>query len=130
MGPTVMPDEDKITDPQQLFNLADDYFAKQDYVRAADLYARVLVMVPGSVDIYNNLGITLHYLGRTDEALAKLKHGTTVDPSFQRIWLTLGFVEGGAGHVDEARVALQRAIDLDPASAVGQEAKRILGNLP
>lgn len=130
LEPQVEPDVAQITDPQQLANLADDYFAKQDYARAADIYARLITMAPGDAELYNNLGITLHYLGRTDEALEKLKHGTTLDPSLQRIWLTLGFVQGSAGHIEEARSALQRAIDLDPASSIGQEAKRIQGNLP
>lgn len=113
-----------------LIGRGDEHFERREYVEASAAYARALKMAPGDVELHNNLGLTLHYQGRTDEALAALRDGVQVDPGYQRIWLTLGFVQAGMGDTAAARTALQRAVELAPDSPIGQEAERMLGRLP
>lgn len=117
-------------DVDTLISEADGHFERREYRQASAAYARALKLAPQDVELHNNLGLTLHYQGRTADAVAALKEGVQVDPSYQRIWLTLGFVQAGAGDTAAARTALQRAVDLAPASPIGQEAERILGRLP
>jgi Tfp pilus assembly protein PilF len=114
----------------QLEQAGDTYFAQQRYAEAATAYRRALDLAPGSAELHNNLGITLHYLGQGQEAMARLKDGAALDPKLQRIWLTLGFVQAANGLADEARPNLRKAIQLDPRSEIGQEAQRILQQLP
>jgi tetratricopeptide (TPR) repeat protein len=119
-----------IEDPVEILRRADDFFVNKQYEAAADLYGRMLALDPGNVDIYNNLGITLHYLGRSNEALGKLDEGVAVDPTHQRIWLTLGFVNSQIGNVEQARAALIRASQLGPDNEIGQAASGMLEDLP
>jgi tetratricopeptide (TPR) repeat protein len=119
-----------LEDPVAMASRADNYFINQQFEEAAELYQRMLVMGSGGVDTYNNLGITLHYLGRSDEALSVLDEGVEVDATYQRIWLTMGYVNSQIGHTEKARTALATAVSLDAASDVGQSAAKMLENLP
>jgi predicted Zn-dependent protease len=120
------PAETAIDDPDAMIQQADDFFANGQYDRAAELYERLLAAGSNSVDLYNNLGITLHYLGRSAEALQRLNEGAAIDPSYQRIWLTLGFVNGQIGHTQQARSALIKATELGADTQVGQSAAEML----
>ena len=119
-----------VEDPNEVARLANESFANKQYDRAAVLYERLLVLGPNNVNAYNNLGITLHYLGRSTEALSVLDEGVSVDPTHQRIWLTLGFVNSQLGNTDQARAALRTATELDADSDVGQTAATMLESLP
>jgi Tfp pilus assembly protein PilF len=126
----VSPAVNTTQDPAEISRLANTYFANKEYDKAAQQYQRLLSLNPGSADVHNNLGITLHYLGRSSEALQILDEGITVDPANQRIWLTLGFVNKGLGNVDEARAALTRAMQMGPDNDVGKSAASMLAELP
>lgn len=119
-----------INDPLAISRQADESFNKKEYNRAADLYQRLLELDPNDVDTYNNLGITLHYLGRSTEALEKLNKGVAVDPTYQRIWLTLGFVNSQLGNTEQARTALTAAVKINADNEIGQSAVKMLENLP
>ncbi len=117
-------------DPVALSRQANEAFTNKQYDRAADLYARLLALAPDSAEIYNNLGLTLHYLGRSSEALSRLNEGIALDPTHQRIWLTTGFVSAQLGNIEEARTALANAVRIDATSEVGMSAAKMLEGLP
>lgn len=117
------------SDPVEISRQADQYFANQQYAMAAGLYEKLVEIAPNNVDALNNLGITLHYLGRSGEALDWLRAGVALEPANQRIWLTLGFVNSQLGNIDEARAALTTAAEIGTENAVGQSAKKMLEDL-
>lgn len=119
-----------LSDPEAMSRQADDYFAAQQYDLAADLYQQLVNTGTSDANVYNSLGLTLHYLGRSGEALKVLNTGAGMDPAYQRIWLTLGFVNAQAGNVDEARKALQSAIDLGADNQIGLSAAEMLAQFP
>jgi len=119
-----------ISDPDQISRQADESFANKQYDRAAELYEQLLALSPNNVNAYNNLGLTLHYLGRSAEALRALNEGVAVDPEYQRIWLTLGFVNSQLGDAKEARTALTTAAQMGADTDVGKSALKMLANLP
>ncbi|MGD2128478.1 MAG: tetratricopeptide repeat protein [Lysobacterales bacterium] len=127
---TSFGDHAVVQDPNEIVRRADEFFEEGEYDRAAGLYRQLIDSGFRDVNTYNNLGITLQYLGRTGEALKVLNEGIAVDSSYQRIWLTLGFVSAQAGKLDDARVALQTAVDLDADNEVGKSAAHMLENLP
>ena len=123
-------DFEAITDPAEVSRLANEAFANKDYRTAAGLYRRLLSLDPQNVDVYNNLGLTLHYTGQTDEALDWLNKGVVVNSEYQRIWLTLGFVSSAAGDMNTARTALNNAINKGSDESIRQSALRMLEQLP
>jgi tetratricopeptide (TPR) repeat protein len=124
------PEAPASTDPSALSRQADQLFADKQYDRAAAVYAQLLTLAPESVDVYNNLGLTLHYLGRSTEALQKLEAGIAIDPNYQRIWLTLGFVNSDLGNVEEARTALKKATQIGTDEKIRESATKMLAQLP
>jgi tetratricopeptide (TPR) repeat protein len=119
-----------VQDPVQISRQAEEYFAKKDYERAADLYARLLQIAPNDVDTHNNLGLTLHYLNRSTEALRTLNEGVAIDPENQRIWLTLGYVNSQVGNFEQASKALTTATLIGNDEAIRKSAMEMLGDLP
>lgn len=118
-----------LQDPAEIGRLADQHFANRQYDLAARYYERLLEFDANNADTLNNLGLTLHYVGRSEEALQRLEEGAAADPSYQRIWLTLGFVNSQLGNRDEARAALEKASGMDSGNNIGQSALRMLDEL-
>ena len=123
------PLQPRSDDIASVMDLANSAFQNKEYATAARGYSRALELSPDNVDLYNNLGLTLFYLDRIDEALDKLNQGVAIDPQVPRIWLTLGFVQSNAQRTAEARRSLQKAIELDAESQIGKEARRMLDQI-
>jgi Flp pilus assembly protein TadD len=117
-------------DPAALAGQADELFTQKRYGEAIAAYRKLLDLVPGDADAYNDLGLALFYAGRSAEALQVLEQGAAQNAGFQRIWLTLGFVRLQAGRNDTARAAFERCIAIDPGSPIATEARRFLERLP
>jgi predicted Zn-dependent protease len=127
---SAFPGTSIIQDPVAISRQADEFFANQQYDKAANLYERLLASGSSNVNTYNNLGITLYNLGRSTEALGVLNEGVAVDPAYQRIWLTLGFVNSQLGNTEQARWALTTAVQMGTETQVGQSALKMLDSLP
>jgi Flp pilus assembly protein TadD len=127
---SLLSSQSSLADPVEVSRQADESFANREYARAAKLYERLLAFDSNNMDTYNNLGITLHYLGQSSEALRTLNEGVARDPTHQRIWLTLGFVNAQLGNTSQARIALTNAIQIGADDDVGQSAARMLVDLP
>jgi len=119
-----------LEDPTATSRIADQFFANRQYDKAAEMYQRVLASDPKSADTYNSLGLTLQYLGRSDEALRILNEGIKVDSGYQRIWLTLGFVNSQVGNIEQARKALNTAVQMGADNEIGKSAEEMLKKLP
>jgi tetratricopeptide (TPR) repeat protein len=116
-------------DPAALSHEADAHFASKRYEQAARGYEQLRALDPTNVDVLNNLGLTLHYLGRSREALERLAEGAALDPHHQRLWLTTGFVNLDLGNADEARAALEKAASLGTDAGVRESAEKMLATL-
>ena len=123
-------DQATAQDPAQISRQADEFFANRQYQQAANAYQRLLAFDPGKVEVHNNLGLTLHYLGRSDEALRWLNEGVAIDPQNQRIWLTLGYVNGQLGNIEQAREALKTATETGTDESIRRSAIQMLEDLP
>jgi Flp pilus assembly protein TadD len=119
-----------LQNPVEILRQANESFSNGQYDRAASLYEQLLAFGPNDAEIYNNLGITLHYLGRSTEALRWLNDGIAVDAEHQRIWLTLGYVNSQLGNTEQARTALTTAAKIGSDDSIRQSAMRMLEELP
>ena len=117
-------------DPVEIYRQAEEFFANKQFDRAADSYAQLLEFKPNDAEIHNNLGLTLFYLGRSSEALRTLNDGVAVDPSHQRTWLTLGYVNSQLGNTVQARAALTTASQVGNNESIRQSAIKMLEELP
>lgn len=124
------PNPAVISDPVEISRQADVFFSNRQYEQAAEMYERLLTLSPDNPEIYNNLGLTLHYMGKSTEALRRLEQGVALDPDHQRIWLTIGYVNSELGNVDRARTALTNATMIGDNDSIRQSAQKMLDNLP
>lgn len=122
--------EPTLQNPIEISRKANEFFAARQYERAADMYERLLAFSPNDAEVYNNLGLTLHYLGRSEEALVRLNEGVAADPQHQRIWLTLGYVNSQLGNIEQARTALTNATQIGTDESIRQSANKMLESLP
>lgn len=122
--------EPALSDPAEISRQADQFFANREYQNAAQLYEQLLTFAPNDAETYNNLGLTLFYLGRSDEALRRLNEGVAKDPGHQRIWLTLGYVNSQLGNTEAARTALTNATQRGEDAAIREAALEMLEELP
>ena len=67
-------------DSASIDRLAMVRFGQQQYEAALALYRNLLELTPDSAQTYSNLGATLYYLGRTDEALRHFERAVEIDP--------------------------------------------------
>ena len=118
------------SDPAEIYRRAEEFFANRQYPQAAELYERLLTFSPNDAEIHNNLGLTLFYIGRADDALQTLNEGVAVNPEHQRIWLTLGYVNSQLGNTDAARKALTRATETGGNASIREAAMEMLAELP
>lgn len=117
-------------DPVEISRRAEEYFSSKQYDKAAAMYEQLLAFNPNNGEIHNNLGLTLHYLGRSSEALRRLNEGVAVDPDNQRTWLTLGYVNSALGNTGQARMALTKATQTGTDESIRQSAAQMLKALP
>lgn len=115
--------------PEEIARLADEHFTNHQYDAAAMLYEQLLEQDPGNVDLLNNLAITLHYVGRSDEALGLVDKGVLADPNHQRIWLTRGFILSQTGSQDQAISALNKAVELNATTPIADSARKMLSEI-
>ena len=117
-------------DPAALARQGDQFFAEQRYDLAAQRYRQAIEAGSRDANDYNSLGLTLHYLGRSAEALQVLNAGIALDSTYQRIWLTLGYVNSQLGNTELAREALGTAVQMGPDNEIGRSAVDMLNQLP
>ena len=58
-------------------------FGQQRYAAALDLYRKLTELRPASAQAHSNLGVTLYYLGRGDEAIRSFEHALSLDPDLE-----------------------------------------------
>ncbi|HDN94490.1 MAG TPA: tetratricopeptide repeat protein [Nitrospirae bacterium] len=114
-------------DPKQLAAIGDTYFENQNFQQAIIVYEKAIKLNPKDVDTHNDLGLAYLYTGRPEKAIKTIKKGTEINPIYQRIWLTQGFILLSAQKQEEAKQALEKAVELGPGTTIGTEAKRMIG---
>ncbi|MBI3753711.1 MAG: tetratricopeptide repeat protein [Deltaproteobacteria bacterium] len=102
------------------------YFDQHKFTDAIEYYKKAVAMDPEDVNSYNDLGLSYHYIGMSDEGLKYVEEGIKKNPAYQRIWLTKGFILAIKGNIADARSAWEKAYKMDPNSDVGRSAASFL----
>ena len=102
--------------------LADGYWARGnlratltlDWSGAEADFKRALLLSPGDARILQAYGSLLASLGKLPEAIAITRKAAESEPLQFSIWQALGYYHEGAGQLDEALEAQNRALALKP----------------
>lgn len=108
-------------DPTQVeaFNLRGLIYASLDDEKLAEeSFRRAVQLGPKDVDTLQNYGWFLCQQKRYTESIATFRQLLALPQAAEnsRTWLTLGICQAGAGQLDEAQRALERAQALDPTN--------------
>jgi tetratricopeptide (TPR) repeat protein len=111
--------------------LGDVYFITKDYAKAIAAYEAVVKLTPKDAAAWTALGAAAYNAGDAERAVEALLTAVKRDPNSQEAHYDLAFAYQALSppKTDEAKSALQRAIDLDPKSAIGAAAQDTLDSI-
>ena len=117
-------------DTELLSRLADAYFDKKQFDEAVKYYKKVIELKPDDASTYNEIGLSLHYQGKSAEGVRYIDEGIKKNPYFQKIWLTKGFILAyGMGDLSAAKEAWEKTKALNPESNEGKAAADYLSHM-
>jgi TolB-like protein/Tfp pilus assembly protein PilF len=85
------------------------------YAEAREAFARALALSPSDVGVLREYALFHHELGNRQEALSLIRQAERLDPNGLLTLSNLAEIASGAGLIDEARAALDRALALEPS---------------
>jgi hypothetical protein len=101
-------------DAEAILTLANLNFQISSWERARDLYERYLKLRPGDPDVLSDLGVTLHNLGRDDEAIEHFHKAQAAAPDHWRSVFNEVVVLGSANRFEDADRVLQKLKQMQP----------------
>jgi predicted TPR repeat methyltransferase len=105
------------TQSREIFVIGIGHFEAGRWNEARDCFERCRALTPERPSVLGNLGITLHRLGHTREALPLLQQATAGEPQFMEAWACLGLAHEAHGEWAPAADALTKALALSDGSA-------------
>lgn len=115
------------SDAATLAKVGDLYFSMRQFDIAIGYYNRAVKINTQDVDSYNDMALASFYLNDFTGALKHIDSGVRINPSYQRIWLTKGFIHSmGQGDKEKAIEAWTKCVAIDPDSQVGKAANDYL----
>jgi len=100
-----------------------------DFPEAEKRFRTFLEKVPGDPSATTDLGSTLLFQDRPDEAIASYKAAIEKDPKFMQAWFNLGIAHEKKGQKDEGIAALRRAAELVEAPDQKQQVENALAEM-
>jgi tetratricopeptide (TPR) repeat protein len=111
---------------RQLLREGKPLMSEEKYAEAAPRFEQILKLAPENVEAYFALAVCYSQLSRVDEAIVLLRQYLVRRPTEADGYAVLGLLLISRGQQQEARRALERALELDPAQ---EEARQALHSL-
>lgn len=105
---------DSIASPLEVKQRADDLYAKQDYLGAAEEYRKLVQEQPGNALAVKQLGLALTLGKQADEGVKHLQTAAAMQGADPEMRYAYGYGLGMAGRFDEAIDELDVALNLQP----------------
>jgi len=102
---------------EEAMSLAIRLHQNEQFAEAADVYGRILELVPDHPDVLHFSGILAHQQGKSDEAVALIQKSLAIVPNQADCYSNLGNIFQARGRLEEGIAAYQRAIELNPKHA-------------
>ena len=110
--------------------MAEAYFELGQYSNASALFNTAAVMRPKDPHPRTRLGVTLHAMGKLDEARKELLKALSLRPQHAEAYAALGAVYHAQKDPEAARAAWQNAVRFDPKGRWGEAGRKALAGLP
>jgi len=112
-----MNEERKISDKElrRLFNKGLKFHAKGDFIKAIEIFEKIVDISPEVLTAWYNMGIAYQYLGNYHKAIDLYKIALNIDPKLSEAWYCLGVAYFKLGNRREAMSAIKNAKKLNPA---------------
>ena len=101
-------------DIELLVRLSELCFRMEDYSKAAQFLAEVLMLNDRYLPALLVLPELLIRLGRGDDAMALLQAAIPQQPQVPELWIAAGIVSQSRGDLDRAKLFYREALNLDP----------------
>ena len=86
---------------EELEQLARSHFRRKHYRQALELYRMLLESNPDSASTHADIGVTLYYLDRTEEAIRSLEQALALDPSLETARTNLEEIRKRIRHLEK-----------------------------
>lgn len=123
LGSAVDAGDGPLPDPKRKIHTLDDlgralnHHSRQEYALAVPLFEQILRENPQMLDAWENLGQSLHKLGRHEEALAAYQEAMEVSKGVGHVALATASLLLDMGRLDEAREHAEIGLATSPAVA-------------
>jgi len=102
-----------VKNKELLFNLANLYRTKENYIRSIDLYNEALELDPKYIDAINNKAVALYKIKRYEEALKTYNDGLIVDQNNINLLIGLGIVYYELNKIIESIKCYERVLRIN-----------------
>ena len=109
-------DESSSTDVELLKSNGNKAFKNGDFRRAKHLYDSALKISPDNPQLLSNRCLCLLRLSRKQEALADAERAIAANPAWAKAWARKAEALSAMDMFDESAAAMQRALQLEPAT--------------
>ena len=93
------------------------YMDMKRFEEALELFSRL----EPTAEVLDRSAMCLMNLGRIDEAIEKEKEALSIKPDWTVAMINLAVMQAGLGELDEARLLLERVLEIDPDNATARQ---------
>ena len=115
-------------DTLAMLHLANTLYDVENFKEATPYYAMYLKINPKNADVRVDYAYCLFRSGDNDNAIAEIKNAIKLAPKHQTAYFNLAIIYFTTSQMEEGTTWLQKCIEIDSSSRVGQEAKNLLSN--
>jgi predicted TPR repeat methyltransferase len=110
-------DSDQGVTPEQALAMAAGLLKTGQFSPAAEIYRRVLAVMPDDANAHHFLGVALYHIGEVREGVHHIGRAIAIDPDYADAYNNLGNVLRQQGLLDDAARAYEHALALCPDGA-------------
>lgn len=115
-------------DTLALLHLANTLYDVENFREAIPYYASYLKINGTNPDVRVDYAYCLFRGGENEKAVEEIKKAIKINPKHQTAFFNLAIIYFTMNQMEEGTTWLQKCIDVDSTSRVGQEAKNLLSN--
>jgi tetratricopeptide (TPR) repeat protein len=102
---------------------------KGDVSGAVDHYRQSIKLKPDYAPAYNNLGLTLHYLQKEQEAAVEVTKALKLKPDYAEAYYNLGIIRKALKQLPEAKIAFEQSLKYETNPTYAEATRKLIRDL-